>query len=218
MTHMVDWREVFKYNLVYLVYGKPLVGKTRLAVNIADADLKDKRRVTYISSELNNKPLLDKIKPHVTELVEQYDPITLLDWAKRLTVREPTTIIIDSLGGLREYYITNYGTGNLLVDVGRANRLIISLVHTLTERWLLGQLKLVLLSHESPAIRENWFGEDGYPTASLHAIHDASVIVRVVAREVVEGNVVRIERFGRIIEDRYGLIGAGEFRIPDPLF
>jgi len=79
-------------------------------------------------------------------------------------------------------------------------------------------LKLVLLSHESPAIRENWFGEDEYPTASLHAIHNASVIIRVVAREVVEGNVVRIERFGRIIEDRYGLIGTGEFKILDPLF
>jgi len=91
-------------------------------------------------------------------------------------------------------------------------------VHTLTERWLLGQLKLVLLSHESPAIRESWFGEDGYPTASLHAIHDTSVIIRVVAREVVEGNVIRVERFGRIIEDRYGLIGGGEFKMPEPLF
>jgi hypothetical protein len=37
-----------------------------------------------------------------------------------------------------------------------------------------------------------------------------------VAREVVEGNVVRVERFSRVIEDRYGLIGAGKFKIPEP--
>jgi len=79
---------VFKQDLIYLVYGGPLVGKTRLAVNIADADLKAGRRVVYVNTELNNKPILNRIKPHVGELIEEYDAEALWDWARGFTVKD----------------------------------------------------------------------------------------------------------------------------------
>jgi hypothetical protein len=217
----VDWRQVFKQDLIYLVYGGPLVGKTRLAVNIADADLKAGRRVVYVNTELNNKPILNRIKPHVGELIEEYDAEALWDWARGFTVKEPTTVIVDSLGGLRLNYIAEYGVGGP-PDTVKVSLLVTGVVHNLAQRWMGNPLKVVLLSHESPAFKESFHGEDGYPTSAWKAIHDVSLVVRLIAREVTEGGAVRVERVGKIVEDRYGIILKNNaervFNLPEPLF
>jgi len=47
-------------------------------------------------------------------------------------------------------------------------------------------------------------------------------VVRLIAREVTEGSAVRVERVGKIVEDRYGIILKSNakrvFNLPEPLF
>ena len=221
----MDWRQVFGADAIYMIYGPPMIGKTRLAVSIADNDLKAGRHVVYIATELNLKPILDKIKQHASELHEYYDPMELLNWVNGLGFKNPTTLIIDSLGGVRMNYMAEYSkaTGGL-PDTVRVSMLIQILAHRLMEAWAMGNLKIILVNHESPAINEPFFGEETYPTSAKKALHDVGIVVRLYTREVTEGNVVRVERVGRIILDRYGLFTKDTlnnpvyFNLPEPLF
>jgi|ECHhosMinimDraft_1075155.scaffolds.fasta_scaffold08467_2 RecA/RadA recombinase len=221
----MDWRQVFGADTIYMIYGPPMIGKTRLAVGIADNDLKAGRNVVYIATEFNLKPILDKIKPHVSELHEYYDPMELANWVDRLGVSKPTTVIIDSLGGVRMNYMAEYSkaTGGL-PDTARVSMLIQVIVHRLMEAWAMGNLKVILINHESPSINEPFFGEDTYPTSAKKALHDVGIVVRLFTREVTEGNVVKVERVGKVILDRYGLLTKDTlnnpiyFALPEPLF
>jgi hypothetical protein len=221
----VDWRQVFGADAIYMIYGPAMVGKTSLAVNIADADLKAGRHVTYIATELNLKPILDKIKPHVSELHEYYDPMGLLNWLNGFSVKNPSTLIIDSLGGIRMNYMADYSraTGGL-PDTFRVNMLIQIIVHRLIEAWAMGGLKVILINHESPAIRGDFYNEDTYPTSARKALHDSVIVIRLFTREVTEGNIVKIVRVGKVILDRYGILTKDTlnnpiyFSLPEPLF
>jgi hypothetical protein len=221
----VDWRQVFGADAIYMIYGPPMIGKTRLAVSIADNDLKAGRHVTYIATEFNLKPILDKIKPHVNELHEYYDPMELLNWVNGFSVKNPSTLIIDSLGGVRMNYMADYSmaTGGL-PDTARVSMLIQVIVHRLMEAWAMGGLKVILINHESPAINEPFFSEDAYPTSAKKALHDVGIVVRLFTRDVTEGNVVKTERVGKVILDRYGLLTKDTlnnpiyFTLPEPLF
>jgi len=222
---MMDWRQVFNHDAIYMIYGPAMVGKTTLAVNIADADLKAGRHVAYIATEFNLKPILDKIKPHVSELHEYYDPMGLLNWLNGFSIKTPATLIIDSLGGVRMNYMADYSrTTGGLPDTFRVNMLIQIIVHRIIEAWTMGGLKVILINHESPEIKREFYSEDTYPTSARKALHDSMIVVRLFTREVTEGNVVKIARVGKVILDRYGILAKDApnnpiyFTLPEPLF
>jgi len=221
----MDWRQVFGADAIYMIYGPAMVGKTSLAVNIADSDLKAGRHVAYIATEFNLKPILDKIKPHVSELHEYYDPMGLLNWLNGFSVKNPSTLIIDSLGGVRMNYMADYSraTGGL-PDTFRVSMLIQIIAHRLIEAWTMGGLKVILINHESPAIRMGFYSEDAYPTSAQKALHDSGIVIRLFTREVTEGNTVKIARIGKVILDRYNFLTKDApnnpvyFTLPEPLF
>jgi len=140
---------------------------------------------------------------------------------KRMTIDPGDVIIIDSLGGIRENWTTFYGRGNTS-DTAPTNRLIASIVHLLALRWVQTkrQIKVILITHESPAIGKLWYGEDGAPTTAQHSMHDVSMAVRIVMRENYDetGELVSVERIGKVVMDRYNEIGAGKiFYLPQPV-
>jgi len=218
---VVEWYEAFDKNLIDLVYGKAGGGKTRLAVAIAKRDVEAGRDVTYISTELNNDPLIDAISKYVTNVMPIYKPYEVFSTLKRMTIEPGDVIIIDSLGGIRENWGTFYGRGNLS-DTAPTNRLIASIVHLLALRWVQTkrQIKVILITHESPAVGKLWYGEDGAPTTAQHSIHDVSMVIRVLMRESYDetGELISVERIGKIVMDRYNVIGAGKvFYLPQPV-
>ncbi|MCG2892910.1 MAG: ATP-binding protein [Vulcanisaeta sp.] len=218
---VVEWYEVFAKDLVYLVYGKAGVGKTRLAVSIAKRDSESGRDVIYISTELNNDPLIDAIKKFVTDVRAIYKPYDVFHTIRSMNLSPGDVIIIDSLGGIRENWVVMYGKGNLS-DVAPTNRLIAGIVHLLAMKWvqLKRQIKVILITHESPSVGRLWHGEDGAPTTAQHSIHDVSMVIRIVMRENYDetGELVSVERIGRVIMDRYNVIGAGRiFYLPQPV-
>ncbi len=218
---VIEWYEVFAKDLVYLVYGKAGVGKTRLAVSIAKRDSESGRDVIYISTELNNDPLIDAIKKFVTDVRAIYKPYDVFHTIRSMNLSPGDVIIIDSLGGIRENWVVMYGKGNLS-DVAPTNRLIAGIVHLLALKWvqLKRQIKVILITHESPSVGRLWHGEDGAPTTAQHSIHDISMVIRIVMRENYDetGELVSVERIGRVIMDRYNVIGAGRiFYLPQPV-
>jgi len=218
---VVEWYEVFDPNLINLVYGKAGAGKTRLAIAIAKRNVEMGRDVIYISTELNNDPLIDSIRKFVTEVMTIYKPYDVFNTLKRMVIEPGDVIIIDSLGGIRENWISFYGRGNLS-DTAPTNRLIANIVHILALKWVLTkrQIKVVLITHESPSVGKLWHGEDGAPTTAQHSIHDVSMVVRIVMRENYDetGELVSVERIGRVVMDRYNVIGAGKiFYLPQPI-
>jgi Cdc6-like AAA superfamily ATPase len=218
---VVEWHEVFDGNKIKLVYGKAGVGKTRLALAIAKRDTEAGRDVIYISTELNNDPLIDAISKYVTNVMPIYKPYEVFNTLKRMTIDPGDVIIIDSLGGIRENWATFYGRGNTS-DTAPTNRLITSIVHLLALRWVQTkrQIKVILITHESPAIGKLWYGEDGAPTTAQHSMHDVSMAVRIVMRENYDetGELVSVERIGKVVMDRYNEIGAGKiFYLPQPV-
>ncbi len=218
---VVEWHEVFDGNKIKLVYGKAGVGKTRLALAIAKRDTEAGRDVFYISTELNNDPMIDAISKYVTNVMPIYKPYEVFNTLKRMTIDPGDVIIIDSLGGIRENWTTFYGRGNTS-DTAPTNRLITSIVHLLALRWVQTkrQIKVILITHESPAIGKLWYGEDGAPTTAQHSMHDVSMVVRILMRESYDetGELVSVERIGKIVMDRYNEIGAGKiFYLPQPV-
>jgi len=218
---VVEWFEVFDKNLIDLVYGKAGGGKTRLAVAIAKRDLESGRDVIYISTELNNDPLIDVISKYATNVMPIYKPYEVFNTLKHMTINPGDVIIIDSLGGIRENWVTFYGRGNVS-DTAPTNRLITSIVHLLALRWVQTkrQIKVILITHESPAVGKLWHGEDGAPTTAQHSVHDISMVIRIVTRENYNetGELVSVERIGKIVMDRYNIIGAGKiFYLPQPV-
>jgi len=218
---VVEWYEVFAKDLIYLKYGKAGVGKTRLALAIAKRDLESGRDVIYISTELNNDPMIDAIKKYATNVMPIYKPYEVFNTLKHMTIEPGDVIIIDSLGGIRENWTTFYGRGNLS-DTAPTNRLIASIVHLLALRWVQSkrQIKVILITHESPAVGKLWYGEDGAPTTAQHSVHDISMVIRIVMRENYNevGELVSVERIGKIVMDRYNVIGAGKiFYLPQPV-
>jgi len=218
---VVEWYEVFDKDLVYLKYGKAGVGKTRLALAIAKRNAEASRDVIYISTELNNDPLMDSIRKFVTEVMPIYKPYDVFNTLKRMTFEPGDVIIVDSLGGIRENWVAFYGRGNLS-DTAPTNRLIANIVHLLALRWVQTkrQIKVILITHESPAVGKMWHGEDGAPTTAQHSIHDVSMVIRVLIRESYDetGELVSVERVGKIVMDRYNVIGAGKiFYLPQPV-
>jgi len=218
---VVEWHEVFDGNKIKLVYGKAGVGKTRLALAIAKRDTEAGRDVLYISTELNNDPMIDAISKYVTSVMPIYKPYEVFNTLKRMTIDPGDVIIIDSLGGIRENWTTFYGRGNTS-DTAPTNRLITSIVHLLALRWVQTkrQIKVILITHESPAIGKLWYGEDGAPTTAQHSMHDVSMAVRIVMRENYDetGELVSVERIGKVVMDRYNEIGAGKiFYLPQPV-
>jgi len=218
---VVEWHEVFDGNKIKLVYGKAGVGKTRLALAIAKRDTEAGRDVFYISTELNNDPMIDAISKYVTNVMPIYKPYEVFNTLKRMTIDPGDVIIIDSLGGIRENWTTFYGRGNTS-DTAPTNRLITSIVHLLALRWVQTkrQIKVILITHESPAIGKLWYGEDGAPTTAQHSMHDVSMAVRVLMRENYDetGELVSVERIGKVVMDRYNEIGAGKiFYLPQPV-
>jgi len=221
----MDWSQVFGYDAIYTIYGPAMIGKTALAVNIAERDLKAGRHVAYIATELNLKPILDKIKPHVSELVELYDPMELLNWVNGFSVKKPTTIILDSIGGFRVNYMAMYSkTAGGPPDTARINTLIQLIVHGFRVASETGQLKVLLIAHESPVVSGEFYREDTYPTSTRKALYDADIVVKVLLREVTEGNTIKIVRIGKVILDRYGILTKDSFNnpvyftLPEPLF
>jgi len=218
---VVEWHEVFDGNTIKLVYGKAGVGKTRLALAIAKRDTEAGRDVIYISTELNNDPLIDAISKYVTNVMPIYKPYEVFNTLKRMTIDPGDVIIIDSLGGIRENWVTFYGRGNVS-DTAPTNRLIASIVHLLALRWVQTkrQIKVILITHESPAVGRLWYGEDGAPTTAQHSMHDVSMVVRIVMRENYDetGELISVERIGRVVMDRYNVVGAGRiFYLPQPI-
>ena len=218
---VVEWFEVFDRDLIYLKYGKAGTGKTRLAVLIAKRMVEAGRDVVYISTELNNDPLIDAIKKYATDVMPIYKPYEVFNTLKHMTIEPGDVIIIDSLGGIRENWTTYYGRGNLS-DTAPTNRLIASIVHLLALRWVQTkrQIKVILITHESPAVGKLWHGEDGAPTTAQHSVHDISMVVRVVMRENYDetGELISVERVGKVVMDRYNVIGAGKiFYLPQPV-
>jgi len=217
----VEWYEVFAKDLVYMMYGKAGVGKTRLAVSIAKRDSESGRDVIYISTELNNDPLIDAIKKFVTDVRAIYKPYDVFHTIRSMNLSPGDVIIIDSLGGIRENWVVMYGRGNLS-DVAPTNRLIAGIVHLLALKWvqLKRQIKVILITHESPAVGRLWHGEDGAPTTAQHSIHDVSLVIRLVMRENYSesGELISVERIGKVVMDRYNVIGAGKiFYLPQPV-
>ena len=218
---VVEWHEVFDGNKIKLVYGKAGVGKTRLALAIAKRDVEAGRDVFYISTELNNDPMIDAISKYVTNVMPIYKPYEVFNTLKRMTIDPGDVIIIDSLGGIRENWTTFYGRGNTS-DTAPTNRLITSIVHLLALRWVQTkrQIKVILITHESPAIGKLWYGEDGAPTTAQHSMHDVSMVVRILMRESYDetGELVSVERIGKVVMDRYNEVGAGKiFYLPQPV-
>jgi len=218
---VVEWYEVVDKNLIHLVYGKAGVGKTRLAVAIAKRDVEAGRDVIYISTELNNDPMIDAIKKYATSVMPIYKPYEVFNALKHMTFEPGDVIIIDSLGGIRENWVAFYGRGNLS-DTAPTNRLIANIVHLLSLKWvqLKRQIKVILITHESPAVGKLWYGEDGAPTTAQHSMHDVSMVIRIVMRENYDetGELVSVERIGRVVMDRYNVIGAGKiFYLPQPV-
>ena len=218
---VVEWYEVFAKDLVYMMYGKAGVGKTRLAVSIAKRDSESGRDVIYISTELNNDPLIDAIKKFVTDVRAIYKPYDVFHTIRSMNLSPGDVIIIDSLGGIRENWVVMYGRGNLS-DVAPTNRLIAGIVHLLALKWvqLKRQIKVILITHESPSVGRLWHGEDGAPTTAQHSVHDISMVIRIVMRENYDetGELVSVERIGRVVMDRYNVIGAGKiFYLPQPV-
>ena len=218
---VVEWHEVFDGDRINLVYGKAGVGKTRLAISIAKRDLESGRDVIYISTELNNDPMIDAIKKYATNVMPIYKPYEVFNTLKHMTIEPGDVIIIDSLGGIRENWISYYGRGNVS-DTAPTNRLIANIVHLLALRWVQTkrQIKVILITHESPAVGKLWHGEDGAPTTAQHSMHDVSMVIRVLVRENYDevGELVSVERIGKIVMDRYNVIGAGKiFYLPQPV-
>jgi len=218
---VVEWYEVFDGNKIKLVYGKAGVGKTRLALAIAKRDTEAGRDVFYISTELNNDPMIDAISKYVTNVMPIYKPYEVFNTLKRMTIDPGDVIIVDSLGGIRENWTTFYGRGNTS-DTAPTNRLITSIVHLLALRWVQTkrQIKVILITHESPAIGRLWYGEDGAPTTAQHSMHDVSMVIRILMRESYDetGELVSVERIGKVVMDRYNEIGAGKiFYLPQPV-
>ena len=218
---VVEWYEVFAKDLIYLKYGKAGAGKTRLALAIAKRDSESGRDVIYISTELNNDPLIDAIKKFVTDVRAIYKPYDVFHTIRSMNLSPGDVIIIDSLGGIRENWVVMYGKGNLS-DVAPTNRLIAGIVHLLALKWvqLKRQIKVILITHESPAVGKLWHGEDGAPTTAQHSIHDVSLVIRLVMRENYSesGELISVERIGKVVMDRYNVIGAGKiFYLPQPV-
>ena len=218
---VVEWYEPFEKNLIILMYGKAGGGKTRLAISIAKRDTETGRDVIYISTELNNDPMIDAISKYVTNVMPIYKPYEVFNTLKRMTIDPGDIIIIDSLGGIRENWTTFYGRGNTS-DTAPTNRLIASIVHLLALRWVQTkrQIKVILITHESPAIGKLWYGEDGAPTTAQHSMHDVSMVIRILIRESYGelGELVSVERIGKVVMDRYNVIGAGKnFYLPPPV-
>jgi hypothetical protein len=218
---VVEWFEVFDKDIIYLVYGKAGVGKTRLAVSIAKRDLESGRDVVYISTELNNDPMIDAIRKYATNVMPIYKPYEVFNTLKHTTFEPGDVVIIDSLGGIRENWVAFYGRGNLS-DTAPTNRLIANIVHLLALRWVQTkrQIKVILITHESPSVGKLWHGEDGAPTTAQHSVHDISMVIRIVMRENYDetGELISVERIGKIVMDRYNVIGAGRiFYLPQPI-
>ena len=218
---VVEWFEVFDKDIIYLVYGKAGVGKTRLAVSIAKRDLESGRDVVYISTELNNDPMIDAIRKYATNVMPIYKPYEVFNTLKHTTIEPGDVVIIDSLGGIRENWVVMYGRSNTS-DIAPTNRLIASIVHLLALRWIQTkrQIKVILITHESPAVGKLWYGEDGSPTTAQHSMHDVSMVIRILMRENYDetGELVSVERIGKIVMDRYNVIGAGRiFYLPQPI-
>jgi len=218
---VVEWYEVFERNLIYLMYGEAGVGKTRLAVAVSKREVENGRRVIYIDAETNNAPLVDAISKYVTEIHTIYRPYQVFEFVKRYQFKPGDVIIIDSLGGIRENWSYFYGRGNVS-DTAPTNRLITSIVHAISMKWTLLklQLKAVLITHRSPAIGKTWHGESESPTTAQHSMHDVSMVIRIFERDKVDelGNVIAKERIGKIVLDRYNVVGAGKiFYLPQPV-
>jgi len=218
---VVEWHEVFDGDRINLVYGKAGVGKTRLALAIAKRDSESGRDVIYISTELNNDPMIDSIRKFVTEVMPIYKPYDVFNTLKHMTFEPGDVVIIDSLGAIRENWVAFYGRGNLS-DTAPTNRLIANIVHLLALRWVQTkrQIKVILITHESPSVGKLWHGEDGAPTTAQHSVHDISMVIRIVMRENYDetGELISVERIGRVVMDRYNVIGAGKiFYLPQPV-
>ena len=218
---VVEWYEAFDKDLIYLIYGKAGAGKTRLAISIAKRDMESGRDVVYVSTELNNDPLIDSIRKFVTEVMPIYKPYDVFNTLKRMTFEPGDVVVIDSLGGIRENWVAFYGRGNLS-DTAPTNRLIANIVHLLALRWVQTkrQIKVILITHESPSVGKLWHGEDGAPTTAQHSVHDISMVIRVVTRENYDetGELISVERVGKVVMDRYNVIGAGKiFYLPQPV-
>ncbi len=229
MSWWVDWWDVFYRPDVYGVYGPPASGKSSLAIALALEDEKRGRRVIYIITEANLRPIVGKIPgARLALTVGDFE-----DAVRGVKGLGGTTLIIDSLGAvyrriLRQAWLER---GEVtLYDVREAIMTVRDAVDTLVDIWASSKEpsgKLVFILHESPAIGESFYG---YPWPKPRSI--ANQILTLVhtgctARTRLEAGgegvgeeyVYRTvgECFGVVVMSRYReLIRDAFFRIPTP--
>ncbi len=229
MSWWVDWWDVFYRPDVYGVYGPPASGKSSLAIALALEDEKRGRRVIYIITEANLRPIVGKI-PGARLALTVGDFENAVRGVKGLG---GTTLIIDSLGAvyrriLRQAWLER---GEVtLYDVREAIMTVRDAVDTLVDIWASSKEpsgKLVFILHESPAIGESFYG---YPWPKPRSI--ANQILTLIhtgctARTRLEaGGEVGEEEYvyrteseciGVVVMARYReLLRGASFKIPTP--
>jgi hypothetical protein len=203
----VRWEDVLVVG-INVLYGEAMVGKTRQALALALKYKSAGWQVIYINTEVNFMDMVDKVREklgiEVRSFLYPFDLRDFVDglWRNRNSLSK-VFIVLDSIGGVRENFRALFGRGTL-ADTAQVNLFMTRLIHKLAIFALMTDSIVLAVTHESRAIGRLWHGEDGMPTTTLHASHDAMSIVRmqIIENRDEVGNLISVERIARIIEHR----------------
>ena len=221
----VEWRDVL-YTGPNVIYGPPLVGKSRFAWAIMAQLRSEGKKALYMVTEPNLSPIMDQLRKVLDGVaIEVFDnPYQVREYVRLLYVRRKWVrydfIALDSLAGLRENYAFMYGSGKLR-DVYEANRLTTEVVWGLSQYANFHRVPILVITHETPGINRTCFGKPTCPTASTHAMYAVSSVMYMfkVENKDEEGNVVSIERVIEVVDHRYRpeLVGCRVRLLEPPL-